>query len=294
VQGDERVREGVLHRRQKKAFTHAEKDLQQMRKTKSTSVVRCSLFSLLMLFCVANVACSSSQKKKEAATLAADDSIENEEEKDLEVSDPIEGFNRGIHAFNDFFFHYFLYPLATGWDFISPKFMRRGIENFFNWVYTPGRLVSNILQAKPKGVGQELASFSINATAGGLGFYDASKEIFEIERTNEDIDQTLGKWGIGEGAYVVLPFIGPRTVRGTFGFAGDLTLQPQTVIVPVYIAPENIWVQGAITAGTYTVRAVNRVSIDPGEYDNLIKDAVDPYIFIRDIYLQNTRKNVAD
>lgn len=239
--------------------------------------------------------CNSTQKKQDpAAVAAADTTEENEEDKDLVVSDPIEGFNRVMHGFNDFFFHYFLKPLATGWDYISPKFMREGIDNFFTWAYTPGRLASNILQAKPKGIGRELASFTINATAGGLGFYDASHDIFQIDRTSEDIDQAFGKWGIGEGAYVVLPFIGPRTVRGTFGVTGDILLQPQTVIVPLYIKPESIWVQGTITAGAYTVRAVNRVSMDPGEYDNLIKDAVDPYAFIRDIYLQNTRKNVAD
>ncbi len=248
--------------------------------------------------------CSSSDKRKSAneapaaekpaeATVAAADE-DSEDEAELVVHDPYEGYNRKIHAFNDFFFHYGIYPLASGWNFITPRFLRTGLDNFITWAYTPGRLVNNLLQAKVKGAGIETLSFIINGTLGGLGTYNASREIFSLEQTVEDSDQTLGKWGLPEGAYIVWPFIGPRTVRGTFGFAGDLMLQPQTVIVPVYIQPENIWVQGAIIAGTYSVRAINQTSLDPDAYDNLMKDSIDPYAFLRDIYLQNTRKNVAD
>lgn len=252
-------------------------------------------------------ACGSTQKKEngqitkaasgeagasENPALAAAEDSDNEGE--TPVYDPLEGYNRKIHSFNDFFFHYCLYPLGKGWNFITPKFMRVGLDNFITWAYTPGRLVNNLLQAKFTGAGREIVSFSVNATMGGLGVYDASKDIFGLERTNEDTDQTLGRWGFGEGAYIVWPFIGPRTIRGTFGFAGDVSLQPQMVIVPVYIKPETIWAQAAIVAGTYSVRAINSISLDPDEYDNLMKDSIDPYSFLRDIYLQNTRKKVAD
>lgn len=245
------------------------------------------LFLCLVAFCA--VDCSSTQKKAQLNS----GEVAGESDEDLPVSDPLEGMNRKVHAFNDFFLHYFLEPVASGWNFITPRFLRVGIDNFFNWFYTPSRLISNLLQAKFVGAGKEIASFTINGTMGGLGFYDASKEVFALERTNEDMDQALGKWGISEGAYIVLPFIGPRTVRGTFGFAGDLMLQPQTVLVPEYVGSD-FWTQSAFTVGGYTVRAVNAVSLAPGEYDNLMKDSIDPYSFLRDIYLQNTRKNVAD
>ena len=201
-------------------------------------------------------ACGSTQKKEngqitkaasseagasENPALAAAEDSDNDGE--TPVYDPLEGYNRKIHSFNDFFFHYCLYPLGKGWNFITPKFMRVGLDNFITWAYTPGRLVNNLLQAKFAGAGREIVSFSVNATMGGLGVYDASKDIFGLERTNEDTDQTLGRWGFGEGAYIVWPFIGPRTIRGTFGFAGDVSLQPQMVIVPVYIKPETIWAQ---------------------------------------------------
>jgi phospholipid-binding lipoprotein MlaA len=261
-------------------------------------------FIVLLLFSVWCVQCSSSQQK--ASPLEKSPSVANvaalgeqsdddaDSEPELVVHDPYEGYNRKIHAFNDFFFHYGIYPLASGWNFITPRFLRVGLDNFITWAYTPGRLINNLLQAKLAGAGKETLSFAINGTMGGLGVYNASREIFALDQTVEDSDQTLGKWGISEGAYIVWPFIGPRTVRGTFGFAGDLMLQPQAVIVPVYIQPENIWVQGAIIATTYSVRAVNQTSLDPDAYDNLMKDSIDPYAFLRDIYLQNTRKNVAD
>lgn len=236
----------------------------------------------------------SEQTTNQASSLKKQSEDDFDAEAENPVSDPLESYNRKIHSFNDFFFHYCIYPLASSWNFITPKFLRIGLDNFITWAYTPGRLINNLLQAKFKGVGQEVVSFSINATMGGLGVYDAAKDIFALERTNEDTDQTLGKWGIGEGAYIVWPFIGPRTVRGTFGFAGDVVLQPQMVIVPVYIKPETIWAQAAIVAATYSVRAINNTSLDPDEYDNLMKDAIDPYSFLRDIYLQNTRKKVAD
>lgn len=257
----------------------------------------------LLLFTSLVTACSSTNTKGQtpafgdgkptsgAQSALADD---DESEGEIAVSDPWESFNRKMHAFNDFFLHYAINPLARGWAFITPAFLREGLGNFFYWAYTPGRLVNNLAQAKFTGAAKETAGFAINGTAGMLGFYDAAKEIFGLERTVEDTDQTLGKWGLPEGPYVVWPFIGPHTVRGTFGFAGDLFLQPQTVIVPVYIKPKTLWVDGAIIAGVYSFRAVNRTSLNVDAYDDLIKDAIDPYVFIRDIYLQNTRKNVAD
>lgn len=265
------------------------------------------LFALLISLSLVFIHCSSSPKKTAASAVTEESSAdigqarssvnvsdEAEEEKDLVINDPWEGFNRKMHAFNDVFFRYLMKPVAQGWNFITPAFLRQGINNFFNWAYTPGRLVSNLLQAKFTGTGKETAQFVINGTVGMLGFYNASKEIFSLEQTNEDFDQVFGKWGIPEGPYVVWPFIGPYTVRGTFGFGGDLTFQPQTLIVPVYIQPDTFWVTAGIAVGLYSARAVNRFSLDPDEYENLIKDSIDPYAFIRDIYLQNTRKNVAD
>jgi phospholipid-binding lipoprotein MlaA len=266
-------------------------------------IVRHILRPVIFIFVLSVVACSSAGKRDKSAEAPTNSQFgqsgsiltdDEDSEGEMLVSDPWESFNRKMHAFNEFFLRYAIQPLARGWQFLTPAFLREGLNNFFHWAYTPGRLVNNLAQAKFKGAAKETVGFLINGTAGMLGFYDAAKDIFSLERTNEDSDQTLGKWGLPEGPYVVWPFIGPNTVRGTFGFVGDLFLQPQTVIVPVYIKPETLWVNGAIIAGVYSFRAINRTSLDVDQYDNLTKDAIDPYAFLRDIYLQNTRKNVAD
>ncbi|MBV6493324.1 MAG: putative phospholipid-binding lipoprotein MlaA [Turneriella sp.] len=247
---------------------------------------------LVILCGFVTMQCSSAQTKNKATVENSQDADSFDD--DLPISDPLEKVNRKVFAFNDVFYRYLLNPLATAWNFIMPQFLRVGIDNFFYWIYTPGRLINNLLQAKFVGSAKEVAYFAINGSVGLLGFYDASQDIFGLEKTNEDTDQTLGKWGIGEGAYILYPFIGPRTVRGTFGFVGDLFLQPQTVFVPRYVAPQTVWEQAGIVVGTYTVRTVNGVSLSLGAYEGLVKDSIDPYSFFRDIYLQNTRKNVDD
>src|SRR5688572_2075027 len=107
------------------------------------SVLRRLPAVFLVFTCVASVACSSSQKKNTTVAAADEDG-----EEDLPISDPLEPYNRKIHAFNDFFLRYALTPVSRGWNFITPRFMRVGIDNFFIWAYTPGRLVNNLLQAK--------------------------------------------------------------------------------------------------------------------------------------------------
>ncbi|HNJ65458.1 MAG TPA: MlaA family lipoprotein, partial [Turneriella sp.] len=148
---------------------------------------------VILLFALFIVACSSTGKRdktaeaptkaqtSESRSMLTDD---EESEGEMAVSDPWEGFNRKMHAFNDFFLHYAINPLARGWAFITPTFLREGLNNFFYWAYTPGRLVNNLAQAKFKGAAKETAGFMINGTAGMLGFYDAARDIFSLERTN--------------------------------------------------------------------------------------------------------------
>lgn len=257
------------------------------------------LFTLLLFACSSASKRESSptgqltgnaQNPKNATEQADDASFDTDDEADYTVSDPLEAFNRPMHSFNEFFIRYLINPTAEAWQFILPSFIRKGVQNFFSWAYTPGRLVNNLLQANFKGAGKETAQFIVNGTVGMLGFYDAANEIFEIEKGESNTDKTLRTWRIPEGPYVVWPFIGPHTLRGTLGFTGDIFLQPQAVLVPVYIKPKTLWVDFGIVAGTYTVRAVNDASFNPKAYDELVRDAIDSYSFIRDIYLQNIRK----
>jgi phospholipid-binding lipoprotein MlaA len=215
-------------------------------------------------------------------------------ETQAEVSDPLEGFNRPMFAFNDFFFSYLVNPLARGYAFITPRFFRKGIQNFIINFYTPGRLISNLLQAKFAGAGKELGRFTINTTIGVAGLWDASKDIWEIEKTDEDFDQVLGAWKIPPGPYIHWPFLGPSGVRATFGFAGDVAMRPQTYLFAIYVSKGNYLVSFGLTAAVYMVDTINDTSLDPDAYANLKKDALDPYVFFRDVYLQYRKRKVEE
>lgn len=215
-------------------------------------------------------------------------------ESSAPVSDPLEGFNRPMFVFNDFFYSYIVNPLARGYAFVTPRFFRVGVKNFFINFYTPGRFVSNLLQAKFSGAGKELGRFTINTTLGVGGLWDASKDIWEIEKTDEDFDQVLGAWGIPAGPYIHWPFLGPSGVRATFGFAGDVAMRPQTYIFAIYVSKGDFLVSLGLTAGVFMADSINDASLDPDAYDNLKKDALDPYVFFRDVYLQYRKRKVEE
>lgn len=126
--------------------------------------------------------------------------------------DPWEGFNRKSHAFNEFFDRNLLKPVAKGYQFITPEILNKGITNFFSNLKEPVRFVNDLLQAKPKESLVDLGRFTVNSTFGIVGFFDVATRL-EWHENNEDLGQTLGKWGMPSGPYVVIPFLGPSTVR---------------------------------------------------------------------------------
>ena len=128
--------------------------------------------------------------------------------------DPFEGFNEKMFWFNrEVLDRYLLKPLATGWDFILPDPVQRGVHNFFDNLAVVRRVVNNSLQLKLTGAGTELARFGINSTIGFVGFFDVAKDAFGIEQRDEDTGQTFGVWGMGPGPYLVLPLLPPLTIR---------------------------------------------------------------------------------
>ena len=141
--------------------------------------------------------------------------------------DPFEGFNEKMFWFNrEVLDRYLLKPLATGWDFILPDPVQRGVHNFFDNLAVVRRVVNNSLQLKLTGAGTELARFGINSTIGFVGFFDVAKDAFGIEQRDEDTGQTFGVWGMGPGPYLVLPFLPPLTIRDGIGYALDAAMTP--------------------------------------------------------------------
>lgn len=204
------------------------------------------------------------------------------EDADQQVSDPLEPWNRIIFTFNDLFYHALLKPVSLLYEFILPEPVRIAVRNFFHNLAMPKHFLSALLQGKMEAAGKELGRFGINTTLGGLGFFDVADSHFNLKSSDEDIGQTLGTYGMGDAIYIEWPIIGPSNLRDTVGLVGDTLLNPLTYY------PENEWTR----LGIYGVKVVNHTSLRIGEYEDLKKAAIDPYVALRDAYLQMRRSQI--
>jgi phospholipid-binding lipoprotein MlaA len=190
--------------------------------------------------------------------------------------DPWEGFNEKMFWFNrEVVDRFVLKPVATGWDFIFPDPVQRGVHNFFDNLAVVRRVVNNTLQLKLTGAATELARFTINSTIGVVGFFDVAKDAFGIEQKDEDTGQTFGVWGMGPGPYLVLPLLPPLTVRDGIGYAFDAAMTPYTYFIPWW----------GTVAGTAT-NTVNERSLNLDRFERVAESTVDLYGAVRNAYLQ--------
>ncbi|MEE8395720.1 MAG: VacJ family lipoprotein [bacterium] len=214
-----------------------------------------------------------------------DDDFDEEMEEEFgtampsEGSDPLAGYNRVMTGFNDKLYFWIFRPVASGYQWVLPEFARRGVANFFKNLLFPVRFVNNILQLKGLHAGEEFLRFSLNSTVGVLGLWDPAAVWFDLEPRDEDFGQTLGHYGVGSGPHIVLPFLGPSNLRDTLALVPDFAFDPISVVYPL---------EQGITVRVY--EEVNYTSLHIGEYENLKRDALDLYPFLRDVYEQN-RKN---
>jgi len=190
--------------------------------------------------------------------------------------DPWESFNEKMFWFNrEVVDRFLLKPLATGWDFIFPDPVQRGVHNFFDNLSVVRRVVNNGLQLKFSGAGTELARFTINSTVGFVGFFDIAKDAFGIEQRDEDTGQTFGTWGMGPGPYLILPFLPPLTIRDGVGYAFDAAMTPYTYFIP--------WWGSAAATATNTV---NERSLNLDRFERVAESTIDLYGAVRNGYLQ--------
>jgi len=196
--------------------------------------------------------------------------------------DPLEPLNRAVYSFNDGFDKVLAKPAAEAYRFILPNFMQTGIGNFFSNINDVIVLLNSLLQGKLNQAGIDLARLMVNTTFGVLGLFDVATEL-DLEKHNEDFGQTLGYWGIGDGPYLVLPFIGPSSARDTVGWAVDYYTWPVA------------WVDDNTTR--WALIGVRFVSVraDLLEATKILETAaLDPYVFVRDAFLQRRRNLVWD
>jgi len=208
---------------------------------------------------------------------------EEGEEEVVQIADPLYPWNKTMYHFNDKFYFWLMKPLARGYSAVVPEDIRLSVSNFFDNITTPVRFVSNLLQLKVKDAGNELFRFLYNSTAGVCGLADAAKMDFDVRKKDEDLGQTLGSYGIGHGIYLVWPFLGPSSLRDTIGRVGDRFLTPINYINPTETA-----------VGITVYDRVNETSFRIGDYEDLKKSAIDPYVSIRDAYVQHRKKKVED
>lgn len=210
------------------------------------------------------------------------DEIEKGGGAKAEIADPLEPFNRAMYRFNDKLYLWVLKPVAQGYSKVVPEPARVSVDNFFTNLAFPVRFVNCLLQANFGGAAKELGRFTINTLWGIGGLLDpaADREI-NLTKQDEDLGQTLGSYGIGQGFYITWPVFGPSTPRDTVGMVGDSFLRPFTYVDPWYVG-----------AGAKAFDLVNDTSLRIGDYEALTGAAVDPYVAIRDAYVQYRMKKV--
>jgi len=201
----------------------------------------------------------------------------------LRIADPIEPFNRAIYHFNDKVYFWVWKPVAHGYKYVVPEDVRGIFSNFYENIKAPVRIVNNLLQGEPGFAAIELAKLFINSTLGVGGLRDCAKECFGINGRYADFGQTLGKYGVGFGFYLVLPLLGPSSPRDGVGWLVDWMLRPTTYIsTSEWFSP--------ISVGLYVHEKVNDTSFHLGEYEMIKEAAIDPYVAMRDIYIQYRTK----
>jgi phospholipid-binding lipoprotein MlaA len=202
----------------------------------------------------------------------------------LDVYDPLEKINRGIFWFNDKMYFYVLKPVARGFRYV-PEPWRVSLKNFFNNLRAPVTIINATLQGKFADAGNELTRFATNTTLGIGGLFDPSKEHFGIRAKEEDTGQTLGHYGVGPGPYLVLPFLGPSNLRDGIGLFADSRMD-----LTYYLWGKDKHNYDYI--GAIAVRLINNLSLDKDTYEGIKKDALDPYLFVRDAYAQYRQNQI--
>jgi phospholipid-binding lipoprotein MlaA len=243
------------------------------------STLRAGLVFALAFFCLAvpgpALAADPAPAPQPAADQAADDYEDEyaDDGKQVTVADPVEPFNRAVYSVNDVLILYVLEPAAKVEKAVVPWEFR-----------TMVRFVNALLQAKWEKASDEFACFFLNTTAGFLGMADVAASYPGIQKSPEDMGQTFAVWGWQDSDFLTLPFFGPSTVRDAVGKLPDVVLDPLFWIV------EGI----PLAVGVRVGETVNATTFRIGDYDAIKKASIDPYVAIRNGYVQNRNKLIGE
>lgn len=210
-----------------------------------------------------------------------------EGERDIgEIYDPMEGVNRGIFAFNDAVDTIFLEPVARGYRFITPQPVRTGVRNFLRNLRSPVQVANQTLQGDLGGAANDVGRFVVNSTVGVLGLIDVA-DMVGLPYEQEDFGQTLAVWGVGHGPYMVLPLMGPSSMRDATGMMVDSFADPLRIYL--YNTNQEEWHYARLAL---TVLSTREELLDV--LDDLQKNSFDYYAAMRSTYVQRRQALVND
>lgn len=232
-------------------------------------LIKFFLGALLMSLCVVP---SYAQREFDEAYTGEDEAQFEEKYGAVQTaSDPLESINRKLFAFNDVMDQYVLSPLATGYHYMTPDFLEVGVNNFFANLSELNNLVNHSLQGELGSAAEDGGRFIVNSTIGLFGLIDVASDM-GMEYQRADFTQTLSKWGVGSGPYLVVPLLGPYTLRSGAGRLFDSNAFSYQQLDDVRTR-NGLWAVDMIS---------DRASLL--EADELVTG--DRYIFVRDAYLQ--------
>jgi phospholipid-binding lipoprotein MlaA len=190
-----------------------------------------------------------------------------------------------MYEFNDWFDYYVGKPVAKGYRAVLPTPVRRSFSNFFNNLREPIVIVNDLLQAKFAQAASDTGRFVTNTLVGILGLFDPASHI-GMPRHDEDFGQTFGLWGVGDGPYLVLPFLGPRNLRDTVGWVGDWYLWAPNLVEAVSTGERNtLVVVNFVDTRAALLDATDILEMAAGQ---------DPYVFVREAYRQRRQHLIHD
>jgi phospholipid-binding lipoprotein MlaA len=198
-------------------------------------------------------------------------------------SDPIEGFNRSVYAFNDGADKLILLPVAKTYDKVLPRPIKNGVSNFFSNLSEPLNIVNNLLQGKWERSLSSTYRFAVNSTVGLFGLIDVAKK-HEVDVASEDLGQTLASWGVGPGPYLMLPFLGPTNFRDGIG---------RITSGSAYFPTREI----GDDSGTHTALNILQVidlRVSLLGTDKLLEQQIDQYSFLKSAFEQNRLRSIYD
>ncbi len=191
--------------------------------------------------------------------------------------DPYENFNRDVYGFNETVDEYVAQPVSDAYRWVTPQFVQTGVSNFFSNLQDINVMLNGMLQGKFEQGGADAGRFLLNSTFGVLGLFDVASKA-GLDKHEEDFGQTLAVWGVPQGPYLVLPFLGPSTSRGVPGGIFDTAANPTSYVgLPVQL-----------------VSMLNARANAEGSLQLIDEAALDPYVFTREAFLQHRKYLISD